>query len=202
MNRMHCTLSGVILLTLLGGAVAWAAGDKSGGIPTGKWVGEGVFTVHKWQKATGDQPARPDAYEHGRYPARLTIEQTRYGDQDAYRVEIFSERGRTEHLEGDRTHIVVVLVQRKTFGDADGPVEYAGVELGVVTDASPMKVDKNEGVYPIVTCVREGEQVVLHLTYQREFADVITFHGERATKCGVLAGDDGVVQWSEQFKKQ
>lgn len=192
----------VVSLVALAGAAALAAGPAAGGIPTGKWSGEGVFTAHRWPKDAGTSTDSPHEYEAGRYKTHLTIEATKVDDQPAYRIEILSERGKHKLVDGDRTHMVLVLVQRKAYEGDGAPVEYACVESGLVTDASPLKTEKNSEIFPIITAVADKGGMTLHLTYGKDFVDVITFRGAEVVKCGTLTADDGVIQWTEQLKQK
>ncbi|MEP0846290.1 MAG: hypothetical protein HRF50_05645 [Phycisphaerae bacterium] len=200
MNRfIPATL--VSLVTLAVAAVA-AGGPAPAGLPTGKWTGEGVFTVHRWPKDAGTATDSPHEYETGRYKTHLTIESAKVDGQPAYRIEILSERGKHKLIDGDRTHMVLVLVQRKAYEGDGAPIEYACVESGLVTDASPLKTEKNNEIFPIVTAVADKGGTTLHLTYGKDFADVITFRGAEVVKTGTLTADDGVIQWTEQLKQK
>lgn len=201
-------LSAALLLAAALSAAALAQETRPAALPTGEWHGEGAFTIHTWDKSDDEANRKPDVYEHGRYKTRLKIEATRIGDRDGYRLEILSERGKTKSLDGDRTHLVLVLDRRRAYDGETGPIEYAAVEKGLTLDASPLDVSKNEEHFPVVTWIPHAESPTLHLTYDRQvpdvggFFDVITFHGDTIRKSGVLALDDGAVQWTEHLKRK
>ncbi len=190
-------------LLALSAAAALAAPPSAGDLPTGSWAGEGVFTLHKWSKPESeDAPAKPDATEQGKYPTSLTIVATELDGRPVIRLEILSERGQTKNLDGDRTHLVLVLARDESVKPQGGVTAYKVVQSGLTTDASPLKLNSNDEKFPVIWCIRSGGQTTLQIAYAHGWSDSIVFAGDTATKTGALTSDDGAVAWTETLNKR
>lgn len=171
-------------------------------IPLGEWSGHGRFVTHKWAADDKKPDASQPVSEHGEYPTRLSIEPARVGDHDGVRIEILSERGETESLPGDRTHIVALLRPKESF--ADGAITlYDLVEFGLETSKKPPKTDKGPEEATLATCMYSGGEIVLRVHYPYGFVDTLRFRDNVVFKDGAyFDSKEGLIHWSERLQRR
>ncbi len=194
-----------VLLTVLAALNAGCATlHTQATIPTGSWTGDGVFVAAgPSPDAKGHVTTRPWIREQGRYPTDLTIRAVQIDDQDGYEIEILSPRGRTEHLEGDRTHLIVRLVPAHRL--RDGLIQtYRVTDFGVAFHEEPPKLDSGPHGEAHASCMLEGGVLVLQMHYLEGFNDTLRFAGNTVTKDGTYAGNegDGFIHWTERLRRQ
>jgi hypothetical protein len=192
-------LSSASLLLLCAGCATLSARPD---IPIGEWSGNGRFVCAHQVPAQGTDSAGLKT-SAASYPTHLKIEQAPGADKDARRLEILSQRGKHECMEGDRTHLIAIL--EPTVRNADSRFTiYRLVELGVSFDESPPKLEKGPEGQAHASCMLIDGQCVLQIHYMETFVDTFRFHGNVLCKDGSYLPklDEGFVHWSERLRRQ
>ncbi|MCK4340201.1 MAG: hypothetical protein KAY37_00570 [Phycisphaerae bacterium] len=171
-------------------------------IPLGEWSGQGLFVATGPPSGGEEGEARPYVSHHGEYPTQLKIERVAAADKSRVRLEILSQRGEFEHMEGDRTHLVALLERGKSLGD-DTIVLYRLVKYGVSFDEQPPRLQKGPKGPSHASCLLADGDIILRIHYLEGFSDTFRFHGERVYKDGLYAGDEGggLIHWSEWLRR-
>ena len=142
------------------------------------------------------------ALDHGSYSTCLEIEPAP-GEENAIQLEILSERGEVEELEGDRTHLVLHL--QRTDSIADGEITlYRLTRFGISFDEDAPSLDAGPEGLTHATCMVVDGELVLRIHYMEGFVDTFRFRGDRLCKDGSFFPDttDGLVHWSERLRRQ
>jgi hypothetical protein len=179
-----------------------AAGPRRAEIPLGTWSGQGIVVAYGQED--GDQQTKPaNILEHGAYPTRLKIERVAVGGDDAIELEILSERGHYEHLEGDRTHLIVQLKKDSSCAD-DRITLYRLIGMGLEFDKKPEVEEVEPAERSYATCMLVEGDLILCVHYMDGFVDNFCFRGNLLRKDGSYAPKpaEGVIHWSEVLRPQ
>lgn len=170
-------------------------------IPNGEWSGEGMFVAGKWV-AEGAADGPVVVTQHGEYDTQLLIESAEVDGEDGARVEITSERGRVDSLDGDRTHIVMFLKPEESLADENITI-YKVAKAGLSLNEDPPDVDAvSAAEKTVATCMYNDGEIVLRVQYMDGWVDTIRFRNNLAFKDGTLADKQQLIHWSERLKRQ
>jgi hypothetical protein len=171
-------------------------------LPLGEWNGSGryVFAASADQQEEEASELRTAA---GTYPTELKIERVPDGPADSRRVEILSKRGKIAELDGDRTHLTVVLEPVEHIAD-DRITVYRVTRQGLSLEAGPPDVSDGPAGPAHASCIVVDGDLVLQLHYLDGFVDTFRFRGDVLYKDGSYAPEleDGFIHWSERLRRQ
>ena len=194
--------SSLTALTLLL-CVGCAASSRRAEIPLGEWSGEGVFVAYG-HSGEPEEGAPPNVLDRGTYETQLAIADSTYEGEQTTRLEILSQRGEHEHLEGDRTHLIAHLRLDRSIDEGTIAL-YRLAGFGISFDEDEPDVDRADGDdRPFATCMAIEGEVVLRIHYLEGYVDTLRFRAGRACKDGSYApeADKGVIHWSERMKRK
>lgn len=199
MTLRKCIGCGTAVMLLL--CVGCAGVPRRAEIPIGTWSGEGTFVLEKWDAAeTAD--AASGVLSQGKYKTHLTIEPTTLDGRDALRMEILSERGEVEGLDGDRTHIISILCETRSI-ENDTITFYRICQEGLSLDAEEPSMEYAPDEFTRATCLLRPGEVVLRIEYMDKLIDIYRFRGDTVLKDGTYGGveAEGYVHWSERLRR-
>lgn len=196
--RVVSYVVGVGLLLLVAGC---AATPQRAEIPLGQWEGHGAFMMDSWTAASGETKAGTERHQYGRYPTQLKIEEVKEGSSTRVRIEVLSQHGKIEKMEGDRSHIIAVLERRAPLPD-DTFALYRLVDLGIALDEKPPKMEGGPKGPTHATCMLVEGDLVFSIQYMPGFTDTFRFQGGAVLKDGTYYAEkgDGFVHWSEVLR--
>ncbi|MBU0640013.1 MAG: hypothetical protein KKB50_14185 [Planctomycetes bacterium] len=172
-------------------------------IPVGEWSGEGTFFLVKCKPLEEGTVTKFETIEHGVYPTHLKIELELVEGRAALRLEILSERGAVEQLDGERSHLVMHL--RPMLAVADNAIMlYHLIDWGYSSNENAPKVDSVSGAPVQAMCMVVRGDLVLRIRYMEHYVDTFRFRGNALYKDGAIYSeeDDGSIHWSEYLKKK
>ncbi|MGD8452422.1 MAG: hypothetical protein PVJ57_11435 [Phycisphaerae bacterium] len=182
--------------------VGCAGAPRRAEIPTGAWSGEGTFVLQKWDAA--DPSGGPgNILSHGTYKTHLAIEPTKVDGQDAIRLDILSHRGEVDGLDGDRTHLVVILVKTRSLAN-DTIALYRTYQAGLSLDESEPSLEDAPDECTRATCLLHHGELALRIEYMDKFVDFYRFRGDTVFKDGIYGGVEAemYVHWSERLHRR
>jgi hypothetical protein len=189
-------------LALLAVCLGCATPYKRAVLPVGEWNGSGYFV--SVPGASSDEEGKTELKTFdGNYPTHLKIEPTRGGHADSRRVEILSQRGKQEGMEGDRTHLIACL--EPVHSSADNRLTiYRLMKGGLSFDENPPDIDKGPEGPAHASCLVVDGDLVLRIHYMEGFVDTFRFHGDVLYKDGSYSAETGesFIHWSEQLRRQ
>jgi hypothetical protein len=189
-------------LGVLALCVGCATPYKRAVLPVGEWNGSGRF-VHARpakEKATESEALQTS---EGTYPTHLKIEPAPGGHADSRRLDILSQRGKQEGMEGDRTHLIACLEPVYSTGDHRLTV-YRLTKGGLSFDEKPPDVSKGPEGPAHASCLVFDGDLVLRIHYMEGFVDTFRFHGDVLYKDGSYSAEpaEGFIHWSERLRRQ
>jgi hypothetical protein len=194
-TRLWGCLIGFGLLFLVTGC---ATTPQRAEIPVGQWSGRGAFFLDSWTPSAGAIKPESERQQYGRYPTQLKIEPVPDSAPARVRIEIVSQHGRIEKMEGDRTHLVVELELRTALPDS-AFAAYRLAAFGLSFDEQPPKMEDGPKGPTHATCMLVDGDLVLGIEYLGGFVDTLRFHGDVVFKDGTYYSEkgDGFIHWSE-----
>lgn len=198
-TRLAGRLIGFVLLSLVTGC---ATMPQRAELPLGEWSGRGVFIVDTWAATWTETQPESQKHQYGQYPTSLKIAHSENGRPGALRIEIVSQRGPIEQMEGDRTHVVAELEPGATLPDPKFAL-YRLAGFAIALDEKPPKTEKGPGGPTHATCMVVDNDVVFRIQYLDRFTDTLRFHGDVVYKDGTFYSEklDGFIHWSEVLRK-
>lgn len=175
---------------------------KRAEIPLGEWTGNGRFVCAVPASEEGKENAALKTSD-GTYPTHLKIERVPGAHVDSRRLEILSQRGKIENLEGDRTHLIGLL--EPVEGSADKRITiYRVTKGGHSFDAKPPDVKEGPEGPAHASCVVVDGNLVLRIHYMDGLVDTFRFRGDLLSKDGSYSDeiDQGFIHWSERLRRQ
>ncbi|MFQ5806741.1 MAG: hypothetical protein ACE5I3_09855 [Phycisphaerae bacterium] len=193
---------GMASLGVLVVCVGCATPYKRALLPLGEWNGSGHFVSAT--AAPSEEEGKTDLKAFGgNYPTCLKIEPAPGGHADSRRLEILSQRGKQEGMEGDRTHLIVYLEPVHSSGDHRLTV-YRLTKGGLSFDENPPDVDEGPEGPAHASCLVVDGDLVLRIHYMEGFVDTFRFHGDVLHKDGTYSPEieEGLIHWSEQLRRK
>jgi hypothetical protein len=192
----------VASLGVLAVSVGCAMPCKCPVLPLGEWNGTGHFVSVTPASSAEKGKTELKAFD-GSYPTHLKIESAPGGDADSRCLDILSQRGRQEGMEGDRTHLIVYL-EPVYGGDDDRVAVYRLTKGGLSFDQNPPDIDKGPEGPAHASCLVVDGDLVLQIHYMEGFVDTFRFHGDALYKDGSYSAGagEGFIHWSERLRRQ
>jgi hypothetical protein len=170
-------------------------------LPLGEWNGSGYFV--SVAPASSEEEGKAEFKTScGEYPTHLKIEPGS-GDADSRCLDILSQRGQQEGMEGDRTHLIAYL-EPVYRSDNDRVAVYRLTKGGLSFDQNPPDIDKGPEGPAHASCLVVDGDLVLQIHYMEGFVDTFRFHGGVLHKDGSYSSGtaEGFIHWSERLRRQ
>ena len=193
---------GIASLGVLVVCVGCATPYKHAVLPLGEWNGSGHFVSATAASSEEEGEMGLKTFD-GNYPTSLKIEPAPGGHTDSRCLEILSQRGKQEGMEGDRTHLIAYL-EPVDSGNNDRLTVYRLTKGGLSFDENPPDVDEGPEGPAHASCLVVDGDLVLRIHYMEGFVDTFRFHGDVLYKDGTYSPEieEGFIHWSEQLRRQ
>jgi hypothetical protein len=166
-------------------------------IPTGEWAGRGTYVEYEAHR--GPEKKIESRSKSASYATSLKISEGDLYGQRVLFFEILSKRGKLATVEGDETHITLILVKLELV--ANGPTLYPLVDFQF-NPSSSQQVSKEDfdqkSQIASAVCFRHGRGIVLQVNYTMPtsdeptcFWDTFIFEGATVRKIGRAVQDKG-----------
>ena len=197
--KVVALLFGSIAICLAGCSMA----RNDGTIPTGTWEGRGVYTGRDMATDEGKDATTPAAKKPGHsaeYDVKLTIQPVRQNNNELIELKVFSNHANDPDFEGKSVYVRATLRKAERVSASANLYELVGKSY----DISFKEPEKYTEVDPpmMASCMTVGDETVLTLRYEPDFAEVYRFKGNTVQKAGSFGNKDNCIYWSESLTRR